>query len=207
MGFYGGFSIDSGKMTAVWNRRSVADAKKGISQNAGLYYACCSDSETGQGEWTSLKGHGKSLPIVDFGPYSVAEPAQSGDYLSFANHVMTKSGHVVAALTKNQESFLAVCKSGSTEFQFIPNMPKGYLFTHDDFIYLVGLDDERPCVWSASEDTLEWKEACKVERGPQFSHGASVKSGASIYYLALQKKPNAIDARPLHLFRFNLQET
>ena len=189
-------------MYACWHRRHNADHEAGYINNRGLYLACCEDS-SGIGDWVTAAGEKHSFPLSDLEPFKIAEPSVPGERMSSgASFVITPSGAFHAGVNVDGRMKHYTRLKSTDALQVGDGIPFGSLYAVGHTVYVIGLDEGRPVILSTREGCHDWQVELRLTTGRTYSHGVSTMADGAFYYYLMES--GDVDARPIHVLRFDL---
>lgn len=212
-GLYGDIKFESGKLRIGFHIRSGDDTDKHILNN-GFFYGV-SDDPLGEKQWKNYKGEPFSLPVIDPALLKISEP---GDLFTTsktdsvkisrgADWTVTDRGdvHFVSTVTSSgqRKSVHTYKKDGDTNFTTKTNFPGGNLYTTDNQVFLIGLENGRVFVEKADGGTNNWERIYTSENTQRnYRHGNVYIFDGKLYYYLMEKSSGS--AQPIYLEIFDL---
>lgn len=214
-GLYGDFKYTGGKFRIAFQRRSKNNNDKYIYQD-GIYYAYSNDP-TGVTDWKSAGGKTLNLPVTEPEFLKIAEPGdwvkttkQNQVHISHGfDFVVTDAGdeHFISQIkdkefniTKNLHTFRKVSDKTYTT---VENDIGGQLYTSNNNVYLIGLNNGRVKIARAEGDEGKFISIYQHEQGPKFDKGVLYVANGKVYYY-LKQADGQGDKRSLYLQVFDL---
>lgn len=210
VGFYGGFTPIGGRLVARWTHRSNTLRSQGYPHGGQAVYAAYCNRLDGQDEWYDLAGNKYRLPIKDLEPFKVIESPQRGQLAKNGPMYVTPAGDIQMIFRLNNETTVATLGKNETKATIEQvdqtPMPGGRKLLIGSELFSINLENRQPVIRSTTFGTDHWKERYRFKGAMKFTHGQSVAYENSFYFYLQQVKPRNEDARPLHVFRFDLPE-
>lgn len=212
-GLYGDIKFESGKMRIGFHIRSNNNNDK-YRLNSGFYYGS-SDDPNGLNQWKDHKGTGFSLPLIDPDKIKISEPgdvvnasgANSVSITRGADWTVTDRGdiHFVSEVSgggqkKNVHTYK---KAGDNTFKTSTSFPGGNLYTYNNEVYLIGLDNGKVFVEKADGGTNTWTKIYSAPAGSKsYRHGNVHINAGKLYFYMMEKKSGS--AQPIYLQIYDL---
>ncbi|MFD1316409.1 BNR-4 repeat-containing protein [Namhaeicola litoreus] len=201
---YGSFKYLHGKIRTGFSVRFKDFPTNAYTNNSGLFYAY-SDLPSGDGDWYNAQGELLNFPIESPKPLKLGEPTELGmgnKITSGPSWTVTESGAIHFISVLNGKGVHYFKSASDKEFSHVIDTPIGDMYSFNQTVFLVGLENGYPIIQSTPEGTNDWKVIYHNKTGPKFRHGNTYFDNGKLFFYAMEESSG--QAQPIHLLEYDI---